>query len=218
MTDNKPTTETPIAGVVENSNEIILSSIDAYLQYIRDNIKQIIIDDNLKYSDPMEKKKIYPDFTYTQFLYLLSRLNDRVFSVNTALLYDSYINKYNKTYNIQKVELCYSVYFKLCMYYGYNCNIDPFYTMTGIDRNTVQEWLSSGRSFLLRTMLENAKNTAVSRFENSRNPILSLAAANYKYGLNTPEKEVATTPVLDVLPDLLQIAKNTPQSLPTTEQ
>ena len=82
--------------IVENSNENILNNIDNYLQYIRDNIKQIIVDDDLKYSDPMEKKKIYPDFTYTQFLYLLSRLFDRVFSVNTDLLYIYYKDKYNK--------------------------------------------------------------------------------------------------------------------------
>ena len=202
--------------IIENSNENILNNIDNYLQYIRDNIKQIIIDDDLKYSDPMEKKKIYPDFTYTQFLYLLSRLFDRVFSVNTDLLYIYYKDKYNKQYDMEKVKLCYEVYYKLCFYYGYNCNIEPFCIMTGIDYNSLQEWLTSGRSNLITIMLKNAKDSAVSRFENSRNPILSLAAANYKYQLQTPEQVRESVVAVDVLPDLLALSANTKKALPET--
>ena len=59
-----------ITGTIENSNDNILSNMDYYLQYLRENIKQIIIDDELKYSDPMDKKKEYPAFTYIQFCYL----------------------------------------------------------------------------------------------------------------------------------------------------
>ena len=194
-----------VVEVVENSNAYILNSIDAYLQYLRDNIKQIIIDDELKYSDPMEKKKIYPDFTYTQFLYLLSRLYDRVFSVNHELLHDNYINKYNPNYSIPKVELCYAVYYRLCSYYGYNCTMEPFYSMTGLDDHTLKNWLSSGRSELLQVMLKNAKNNTVSRFENSRNPLLSLASANYKYQLDKPVTERTEAAAVEVLPDLLQL-------------
>lgn len=202
--------------IVENSNENILNNIDNYLQYIRDNIKQIIIDDDLKYSDPMEKKKIYPDFTYTQFLYLLSRLFDRVFSVNRDLLYIYYKDKYNKQYDIQKVELCYDVYCKMCMYYGFNCSIDPFSIMTGIDKATFIEWLTSGRSIIFKKMTENAKNSTLARFENSTTPILNLAAANYKYKLNTPEQEILAAPAVDVLPDLLALSANTKKALPET--
>ena len=200
--------------IVENSNKNILSNMDAYLQYIRDNIKQIIIDDELKYSDPMDVKKIYPDFTYTQFLYLLSRLYDRVFSVNTELLYISYKNKYNKLYDIAKVELCYDMYCKLCKYYGYNCSMEPFLDLIGIDLNTLTEWLTSGRSNLLRMMRENAKNGIVSRFENSNTPLLQLAAANYKYQLNTPQQEREKAVVLDVLPDLLALSDHNQKQPP----
>ena len=200
--------------IVENSNKNILTNMDAYLQYIRDNIKQIIIDDELKYSDPMDVKKIYPDFTYTQFLYLLSRLYDRVFSVNTELLYISYKNKYNKLYDISKVELCYAMYCKLCKYYGYNCTMEPFFDLTGIDLNTLTEWLTSGRSNLLRMMRENAKNSIVSRFENSNAPLLQLAAANYKYQLNTPQQEREKAVVLDVLPDLLALSDHNQKQPP----
>lgn len=207
------TDQAPIHGTVENSNENILNNIENYLQYIRQEIQNILVDDNIKYSDPMEKKKIYPDFTYTQFLYLLSRLYDRVFSVNTELLCDNYINKYNKNYNIHKVELCYEVYYRLCLYYGYNCTMEPFFTMTGMDDKTVREWLRLGRSSLLNTMLKNAKNSTVARFENSRNPLLSLAAANYKYRLNEPTQERQQDAQIEALPDLLALVQEDQQEL-----
>ena len=207
-TDNKDQDKNPetITGTVENSNINILNNIDNYLQYLRDNIKQIIIDDELKYSDPMEKKKIYPDFTYTQFCYLLGRLFDRVFSINTELLYINYNDKYNKVYDIPKVELCYRVYVKLCQYYGYICSIEQFETMTGIDFNTIQDWLSSGRSNLYSTMLKNAKNSVVSSFENSKLPLLRLASANYKYQIDKPMTDRTAAAAVDVLPDLLQLS------------
>lgn len=190
---------------IQNSNDLILNNIGAYLEFLRAEIKQIILDDDLKYSDPMEKKKIYPDFTYTQFLYLLSRLYDRVFSVNTALLYEYYYNNYNKQYDVNKVKLCYEVYYRLCVYYGYNCTVEPFLTMIGIDYETLQEWLSSGRSNLLTLMLKNAKNNTIARFENSPVPILRLAAGNYKYNLDKPIQEHTQAGVIESLPDLLAL-------------
>lgn len=200
-------TDNAITGVVEDSNINLLQNIEAYFQYIRETIKQIIIDDDLKYSDPMDKKKIYPDFTYTQFLYLLSRIYDRVYSVNLELLCKPCIyNNYNKPYyDTLKVKKAYEVYYRLCQYYGYVCTAEPFYTMTGLSENIVREWLSSGYCDLYNTMLKNAKNTVVSRFENSRVPLLQLAAANYKYNLNQHETMHEGAPVLEVLPDLLAL-------------
>ena len=214
-TANKDQDKNPeiITGTVENSNINILNNIDNYLQYIRDEIKKIIIDDGLKYSDPMDKKKIYPAFSYTQFLYLLSRLYDRVFSVNLELLCDyNYINNINThNYNVDKVRLCYEVYLRLCQYYGYNCTMEPFYTMSGIDEGTLKEWLSCGKTDLFNIMLKNAKNATIARFENSRNPLLSLASANYKYNINTPSNDRQEAAAVDVLPDLLQLTKNQKQ-------
>lgn len=204
--------------IVENSNENILNNMDAYLQYIRDNINQIIQDDGLQYSEPMDKKKIYPAFTYTQFLYLLSRVFDRVYSVNTELLYNAYNNKYNKSYNVDKVKLCYDVYYRLCGYYGFICSAEGFYILSGIDVNTLQDWLSSGKSNLLNIMRKNAKNSTIARFENSPAPLLNLAAANYKYNINQHENIHEGAPVLEVLPDLLALPKDQNNSLPGPDQ
>ena len=44
--------------VVEYSNDNILSSIDNYLLYIRQNIRDILNFDGLMYSEPMDIKKI----------------------------------------------------------------------------------------------------------------------------------------------------------------
>jgi len=201
---------TPLSGnveVVQDDTKSILTNIDLYLQYIRQELKQIIIDDDLHYSEPMEKKKTYPDFTYIQFCYLLGRLNDRVFSVNTELLFDdNYI--YKRVYSIPKVELCYKVYSRLCGYYGFICSVEQFEVMTGIDEGTLKEWLSCGKSDLFNFMLKNAKNNVVSSFENSKVPLLKLASANYKYKLQTPLEEREQQTSVEVLPDLLTIAQD----------
>lgn len=200
-------TET-LTGTIENSNDYILNNIGAYLEYIRENIKQIIINDGLKYSDPKDKKKEYPDFTYTQFLYLLSRLYDNVYSVNLELLHDPAYYNYNnnkKPYNIDKVKKAYDVYLRLCNYYGFNCTPEPFLKMIGMGINTLKEWLSSGRSDLLKIMQENAKNDTISRFENSTTPLLNLAAGNYKYKLNEAQTDNTPAGIIATLPDLLSL-------------
>ena len=209
--------------IIENSNNQILSSIDCYLQYIRDNIQQIINDDNLQYSDPMDRKKIYPAFTYTQFCYLLGRLYDRVYSVNLELLQDPpyrkplLYNKYNNPnirYNVSKVELAYEVYNKLCAFYGFVCSYEMFTELVGIDYGTLTEWLTSGRSNLLKKARENNKKAVITKFENSGAPLLQLAAGNYKHGLNTPQQERTEAAALDVLPDLLALTENKKTALP----
>ena len=92
--------------------------------------------------------------------------------------------------------------------------MEPFLDLIGIDLNTLTEWLTSGRSNLLRIMRENAKNSIVSRFENSNTPLLQLAAANYKYQLNTPQQEREKAVVLDVLPDLLALSDHNQKQPP----
>lgn len=77
---------------------------------------------------------------------------------------------------------------------------------SGIDRETLLEWLSSGKSVLYKKAIENSKNTVLSGFENSQVPILRLAAGNYKYKLNTPIQEHQEAAAVDVLPDLLAIS------------
>lgn len=195
-----------IIDTVENSNDYILSNIGAYLEYIRETIKKIIADEGLQYAEPMDKKKIYPAFNYIQFQYLLSRVFDTVYAVNTELLYIYYHDKFKKKYDIHKVELCYEVYCRLCAYYGFICSVEGFYKFSGIDKETLLEWLSSGRSVLYKKALENSKNTVLSGFENSQVPILRLAAGNYKYKLNTPAQEHQEAAAVDVLPDLLAIS------------
>jgi hypothetical protein len=79
--------------------------------------------------------------------------------------------------------------------------------MTGVDDGTLKNWLSSGRSLLANKMLENAKKSVVSSFENSKQPLLKLAGANYKYKLNTPLEERAEVAAVDVLPDLTALTQ-----------
>ena len=191
--------------VVENSNDYILNNIGAYLEYIRAWIRRIIDSDGLKYAEPMEKKKIYPEFNYIQFQYLLQRVQQEVYQVNTELLYKYYNNPSNKVYDVDKVKLCYTVYSMLCSYYGFICSLEGFYLFSGIGEHTLKLWLSSGVSDVYKIALENSKNAVVSDFENSKVPLLKLAAGNYKYKLNTPMNERQEVTSIEVLPDLLQL-------------
>lgn len=188
--------------IVQDSNESILNNINYYLEFLREKIKEIIAADGLQYSEPMEKKKIYPAFTYTQFLYLLSRLYDTVYSVNKELLYN---NNKLRSYDEKKVKLAYEVYFRLCQFYGFTCAVEPFTNMTGVSYDILLIWLSSGKSNLLKNMRDNAQNTVISRFENSPVPLLQLAAANHKYNLSQAIQEREEETVLEVLPDLLAL-------------
>lgn len=192
----------PLQGEVVNSNDNILSNEQEYFIYILDNVKRICSDYGIKYAGIVDSRKSHPDFTYNQFLFILAELKTRVYSVNRELLCDNYINIYNPNYNHSKVELAYSIYNKLCKYYGFNCTDTPFYDMTGIDEARLYEWLSSGTSDLLKTIKENAKNNVLTEFENSSIPILKLASANYKHGLTTPQQEKEVQAAVDVLPDL----------------
>ena len=194
-----------LTGVIVDSNENILNNEQEYFIYILENVKQIIKDYGLKYSDVVDSRKDHPDFTYNQFLFILAELKTRVFSVNKELLSDNYINLYNPNYNVSKVELAYRIYNKLCKYYGFNCTDTPFYEMTGIEEARLYEWLSHGTSDLLKKIKENAKNNVLSEFENGKIPILKLASANYKHGLTTPIQERETTASVEMLPDLLSI-------------
>ena len=192
----------PLTGEVVNSNDNILSNEQEYFLYILDNVKRICSDYGIKYAGIVDSRKSHPDFTYNQYLFILAELKTRVYSVNRELLCDNYINIYNPNYNHSKVELAYSIYNKLCKYYGFNCTDTPFYDMTGIEESRLYEWLSSGTSCLLKTIKENAKNNVLTEFENSSIPILKLASANYKHGLTTPQQEKEVQAAVDVLPDL----------------
>jgi hypothetical protein len=207
----------PLQGEVVNSNDNILSNEQEYFLYILDNVKRICSDYGIKYAGIVDSRKSHPDFTYNQFLFILAELKTRVYSVNRELLCDNYINIYNPNYNHSKVELAYSIYNKLCKYYGFNCTDTPFYDMTGIEEARLYEWLSSGTSDLLKTIKENAKNNVLTEFENSSIPILKLASANYKHGLTTPQQEKEVQAAVDVLPDLQALTQRKRAALKAPE-
>lgn len=224
MTDQKgnninPDTTKPenTTGTIENSNDYILHNIGAYLEYIRETIREIIQNEGLQYAEPMDKKKIYPAFNYIQFQYLLSRVYDLVFAVNLELLHPPNYNKYNKLYDHNKVKLCYIVYQKLCAYYGFICSVEGFYIFSGIEERTLKEWLSSGINDLFKIMSQNAKNTVISNFENSPVPLLKLAAGNYKYKLNEAQTDNTPAGIIDTLPDLLALPE-TKNALPDSKK
>lgn len=200
---------TPIIGVIEDSNENILQDQQKYLMYIIGHIERILKDYNIQYAEVVDSRKSHPAFTYNQFIFILSELYTRVFAVNKPLLFkQGFHNIYSNSgsyYDIPKVELAYNIYFKICFMYGFNCTDVQFYTMTGVSEEVLYNWLSDGKSDLLKRIKENAKNGVLSEFENGKIPILKLASANYKHGLTTPIQEREASASVEKLPDLLSI-------------
>jgi len=207
----KNNTDNPekITGVIVDSNENILQDQQKYLLYIIEHINRILKDYNIQYAEVVDSRKSHPAFTYNQFIFILSELYTRVYAVNKPLLFkQGFHNIYTNSgsyYDIHKVELAYNIYFKLCFMYGFNCTDVQFYTMTGVSEEILNDWLSVGKSDLLKRIKENAKNGVLSEFENGKIPILKLASANYKHGLTTPIQERETSASVEMLPDLLAI-------------
>lgn len=189
---------------IENTTQNLLNNEQYYFSFILETIQQIIKDYGLKYSGIVDSRKMHPDFTYNQFLFLLAEIKTRVYDVDISLLF--YDDK--KRYDISRVEKAYNIYNKLCKYYGFNCTEFPFYDMIGIDKNILMDWLSSGKSMLLKIIKENATKGVLSEFENSQAPILKLAVANHSHGLAQQNTEHTETPTIEQLPDLLSISQS----------
>ena len=189
--------------VVENANTELLQDQERYFFYIWDNVEQIIQDYNLQYTEIMDNKKSYPAFTKKQFVMILKTLYIRVYKPNKELLYNNYYNnKY--VYDVHKVELCYTVFNSLCLFYSITPNIELFCFFSGIDKNTLQEWLNSGKSKILMQIY--AETDAIDGFSmlNSENSLLRFYYRNNREIDKTEEGSAGILPDLQALPPSAQ--------------
>ena len=143
----------------------------------------------------MDKKKIYPKFTRKQFSLVLSTLNNRVYKANRMLLYN---NTYSFRYDIHKVELCYTMFFQLCLYYSFTPTIEMFVLFSGVPKTLLIEWLNTGKTTLYRTMLNDTDAIDDFLMLNSENSLLRV------YHRNNRQIERIEEQNTNILPDLLQ--------------
>lgn len=180
--------------IVEDANKKLLEDPERYLKYLLQVTDDIINDFNVQYNDIKDNRKEYPRFTVKQFSFILQMINKRVFKANVYLLHDDFnISRYN----IPKVELAFSVFELYCSFYSMTYNIYMFTLFSGIDKCTMIEWLSSGKSKLYLAIKENGENLDGVDMMNSKNALLRLHYRNHA------ENERIIQGSSDTLPDLL---------------
>jgi len=180
--------------IVEDANKKLLEDPERYLKYLLQVTDDIINDFNVQYNDIKDTRKEYPRFTVKQFSFILQMINKRVFKVNVYLLHDD-LNI--SRYNISKVELAFSIFELYCSFYSMTYNIYMFTLFSGIDKCTMLEWLSSGKSKLYLAIKEHGENLDGVDMINSKNALLRLHYRNHA------ENERIITGSSDTLPDLL---------------
>ena len=180
--------------IVEDANKKLLEDPERYLKYLLQVTDDIINDFNVQYNDIKDNRKEYPRFTVKQFSFILQMINKRVFKANVYLLHDEFnISRYN----IPKVELAFSIFELYCSFYSMTYNIYMFTLFCGIDKCTMLEWLSSGKSKLYLAIKENGENLDGVDMINSKNALLRLHYRNHA------ENERIIQGSSDTLPDLL---------------
>lgn len=180
--------------IVEDANKKLLEDPERYLKYLLQVTDDIITDFNVQYNDIKDNRKEYPRFTVKQFSFILQMINKRVFKANVYLLHDDFnISRYN----IPKVELAFSIFELYCSFYSMTYNIYMFTLFSGIDKCTMIEWLSSGKSKLYLAIKENGENLDGVDMINSKNALLRLHYRNHA------ENERIIQGSSDTLPDLL---------------
>lgn len=180
--------------IVEDANKKLLEDPERYLKYLLQVTDDIINDFNVQYNDIKDNRKEYPRFTVKQFSFILQMINKRVFKANVYLLHDDFnISRYN----IPKVELAFSIFELYCSFYSMTYNIYMFTLFSGIDKCTMIEWLSTGKSKLYLAIKENGENLDGVDMINSKNALLRLHYRNHA------ENERIIQGSSDTLPDLL---------------
>lgn len=193
-----------ILEVVQDANEKILQDQEKYFFYVLEQTENIIQDYNIQYNAVKDDRKTYPKFTNKQFSLILKALNNRVYKANRMLLYN---NTYTFRYDINKVELCYSIFYQLCLYYNITPNIEMFVLYSGVDKVVMISWLNTGKSTLYRQILDDSNNLDNFLMLNSDNSLLRMYYRNHQQIERLEEQNS------DVLPDLLQIEQTKNLSL-----
>lgn len=189
---------------MENANSELLQDQERYFFYIKQQIENIITDYDITYTEIKDDRKTYPKFTKKQFILICQALQNRVYKPNKQLLKDDiYITRYN----IYKVELCYKVFTMICSYYNMLFNADLFIIYSGIERENLMNWLTSGKSRLWQKIIEDSNNFDNLSMLNSENSLLKV------YYRNNQEIQRIEEGSQAALPDL-QAAK---MSLPDTQ-
>lgn len=127
----------------------------------------------------IDESNIYP----TVWNDILTEIYEQIYLKDIELLHDI-PNQYN-SYNYDKVLKAYYIYKRLCNNHSQEISQKGFLTMTGIDKQTLYNWSSSGSFDLQQKMQEdNQESLEKLMFDRRNNPMKYLPKLNRYHGYN----------------------------------
>lgn len=127
----------------------------------------------------IEEDNIYPSI-WTD---ILTEIYERVYLQDITLLRDV-PNKSNQ-YNYDKVLKAYYIYKRLCNSHCQEVSLKGFLTMSGIDKQSIYNWASSGTFDLHEKIMEdNQESLEKLMFDRRNNPMKYLPKLNRYHGYN----------------------------------
>lgn len=152
----------------------------------------------------------------------LMYINKYVFSDKSILKLNKNINKNNTNcimdsnfymYDYDKLEYILYIYYYLCAMYDKECSIIGFSLLTGINRDTIQDWGANERKLSTKAF-DIAQKLRLFREESlsnklatgNKNPVGILAILNRHFAWNLPGvSRESTTKVIKTASDLPQL-------------
>ena len=158
---------------MQTAKKIDIEDITIYKNELQAVVEMYCDDNNI------DESNIYP----TVWNDILTEIYEQIYLKDIELLHDI-PNQYN-SYNYDKVLKAYYIYKRLCNNHSQEISQKGFLTMTGIDKQTLYNWSSSGSFDLQQKMQEdNQESLEKLMFDRRNNPMKYLPKLNRYHGYN----------------------------------
>lgn len=158
---------------MQTAKKIDIEDITVYKNELQAVVEMYCDDNNI------DESNIYP----TVWNDILTEIYEQIYLKDIELLHDI-PNQYN-SYNYDKVLKAYYIYKRLCNNHSQEISQKGFLTMTGIDKQTLYNWSSSGSFDLQQKMQEdNQESLEKLMFDRRNNPMKYLPKLNRYHGYN----------------------------------
>ena len=155
------------------ASKIDIEDMTVYKNELQAIVSMYCDDNNI------EEDNIYPSI-WTD---ILTEIYERVYLQDITLLRDI-PNKSNQ-YNYDKVLKAYYIYKRLCNSHCQEISLKGFLTMSGIDKQSIYNWASSGTFDLHEKIMEdNQESLEKLMFDRRNNPMKYLPKLNRYHGYN----------------------------------
>lgn len=158
---------------METAKKINIEDITVYKDELQEVVATYCIQNDI------DEANIYP----TVWNDILTEIYEQIYLKDIELLHD--IPNYSNQYNYDKVLKAYYIYKRLCNSHCQEICQKGFLTMTGIDKQSIYNWASSGTFDLHEKMQEdNQESLEKLMFDRRNNPMKYLPKLNRYHGYN----------------------------------